>query len=299
MNEQKMNQLTRLIHGRDRAQARSGMSQAAFDEFHGVTSAVGEGSSSSSSGRRAGEENQQQHEDPDAFRFENAQQELVYAHLDAHKQRVYVSAWASASSVVNLLKDNNDNNNNNNGSIIRAAIPPLIRDLLLLLHEHVPALYEIALKGSRHAAAEAYIRFLECLVGDYLAWRCLHMGVVPFLSELQHMGATPSSLAGVGGGGGGVSVWSMSWLEANCIQQLKQSMQQIWRAYEAGAAAAATTAAAAAAVPFGMDRMVLKFEHGSNSFIFTNERYVAQDFKLQSFNQWLLQRQPASTSARR
>ncbi len=106
-----MNQFTRFIHefGRDRSR---GMSQAEFDNFHGVNSAAAAGVGSSR-GKSAGEENQQQHDDPNAFGFENAQQELVYAHLEHYKQKMYCSAYATASSVLDLSKDilaNDDEN---------------------------------------------------------------------------------------------------------------------------------------------------------------------------------------------
>ncbi len=235
-------------------------------------------------------------DDDDTFRFDNEQQQLAYSRLDRFRQNVYLSAYASASSVLELLKLDNSSRSTIASHV---SMPPLIRDLLLLLHEYAPVLYEVVASKNptnnkgRHMAAESYIRFMECLVGDFLAWRCGHLGVVPFLSELQHIGATPLAF----GVGGGVvadnSPWSMPALEANSIEQLKQSMQQIWRAYQA---VATTTAVAAAAVPFAVHHLVLKFEHGNNSFVFTDEHYIAEGFKLHSFGKWL---QKKNKSARR
>jgi hypothetical protein len=220
---------------------------------------------------------------------------------------MYCSAYATVSSVLDLSRNILVNDDENTRIVIarHMSVPfPLIRDLLILLHENVLELYEFAAKVSKNRAAEAYLRFIECLVGEFLMWRCRHVGVIHLLSEIQHFGSTP--WAGIAGGdvAAANSPWSMLRLDANIIKHVKQIMQQIWRAYEA---ATATTTAAVAAIPFCVNRLELLYDPSDNSFRFADERYRAEGFKLYSFRDWWEQQEQqrrqqqaaASTSARR
>ena len=131
---------------------------------------------------------------------------------------------------------------------------------------------------------EAYIRFIECLVGDYLVWRCKRLGLEGVLLEMQRtkerlvQGIIPHDGWAVRGR---EHPQMMAW---NAVRELNNAIEQVW-----GACAREERQSAHHHHVDGiMRRRALGFHWGAG-YTITEEAVLAEDFELRSFGRWLQQ----------
>ena len=160
---------------------------------------------------------------------------------------------------------------------------PLVHDLLVLLREHEDMQDVQAYARDANASPqdtsreEGYTRFIECLVGDYLVWRCAHMGFPALLKELHESKqslARDVILRDVWRVRPRVHALMVAW---NALRELNEAIDNVWRLPRARAVAEEHGI---------MRRTVLNF-HWHEGFSVEEETTAVEDFHMLSFADWL------------